>query len=284
MTLVWDPEFGVISIEELTKLHQQKNLYPAILKQTLPGRIAADKWKKEHPEEASEIGKKAVKAREQMRKKDPKFDAYLKDASRRGGRKGGKVTAQRRKNDPKLDARLREAAGRGGKTGAAGRALAKRRKEDRIYDELMREYNRLGGEAAQRALAGNRVLDTWIEKRVQFILEKIGLIRNKDFKIKPYIKTNPTFRFPDALIVKDNLNLAIECDEEHWHQDKAKERKRDKELVNVGLKVLHLSAKVIRNYYPLKQLIIRLLKEAKQNKWKVKYIYFKGEICRTRRK
>ena len=48
--------------------------------------------------------------------------------------------------------------------------------------------------------------------------------------------------------------LVIECDGEHWHQDKAKQRKRDSYLRRQGLSIWHFPGKLIESN-PLPKLL-----------------------------
>ena len=137
------------------------------------------------------------------------------------------------------------------KKGTHGPNHPSKRPEVRRKISLAAIRNKVG-EKGQRALAGNRALDTWIEKRVRTFLLDLGFKEGEDFKIKAYVRTKKTFRFPDFLLPKHKL--IIECDGERWHNI-TEDLERDKEFHDLGFKVLHLTGKVIRNYYPLRQLI-----------------------------
>jgi G:T-mismatch repair DNA endonuclease (very short patch repair protein) len=110
-------------------------------------------------------------------------------------------------------------------------------------------------------------LDTDIERKVIECLESLGLVREKDFLIKPYIETTKTYRFPDILLPK--YRLVIECDGEYWH-DETYDKERDKELTELGFKILHLKETVILEYPNLKEY---LQKKIFQDEWRVPVLY-----------
>lgn len=70
---------------------------------------------------------------------------------------------------------------------------------------------------------------TWIEKRMSELLDKMGIQYVYQYPILNY---NVDFAIP-------GLKIAIECDGEYWHQDKAKDDIRDRRIEKEGWSVLH---------------------------------------------
>jgi len=112
----------------------------------------------------------------------------------------------------------------------------------------------------------NRILRrnymTSLEKRVKRILDKHNIV----YKHNKYIKTKTSYRFPDFKID----NLIIECDGKRFHQDKDKENKRNRELIDAGFEILHFSEyKINKNIKKVEKCILSKLNERnmlKQNK------------------
>lgn len=125
-------------------------------------------------------------------------------------------------------------------------------KGDRNYSKLPEIRKKISesnirsesGKKAQIKLAGNRGFDTYIEKRLIKILEqRFSYVIGTDFSIKPYIKTESTFRFPDILIHRCKPECIIEADGERFHKER--DTIRDDELTRLGYKILHISGQIL---------------------------------------
>jgi very-short-patch-repair endonuclease len=87
---------------------------------------------------------------------------------------------------------------------------------------------RLNALMAKHRKSGNM---TYIEKRLQTILDKLGIA---------YIYQYPIFRYNVDFAIPD-LKIVIECDGEYWHQDKEKDDIRQKRIEDEGWLVLRYS-------------------------------------------
>ena len=104
----------------------------------------------------------------------------------------------------------------------------------------------------------NRILKrnhiTSLEKRVKRILD----IHNISYKYNHYVKTEHSYKFPDFRIKE----LIIECDGKYHHQDKDKEKMRDRELIKSGYELLHFSEdKINKNIRSVEKCILHKLNE-----------------------
>lgn len=84
---------------------------------------------------------------------------------------------------------------------------------------------RLNARMARLRCSGNM---TWIEKRMADLLDRIGI---------EYISQYPILNY-NADFVIPALRIVIECDGEHWHQDKEKDAIRQKRIEDEGWFVL----------------------------------------------
>jgi SPP1 gp7 family putative phage head morphogenesis protein len=84
---------------------------------------------------------------------------------------------------------------------------------------------RLNARMARLRCSGNM---TWIEKRMADLLDRIGI---------EYISQYPILNY-NADFVIPSLRIVIECDGEHWHQDKEKDAIRQKRIEDEGWFVL----------------------------------------------
>lgn len=92
---------------------------------------------------------------------------------------------------------------------------------------------------------------TFIEEIVENILKKNKI----PFLYNHYVKTDKGFKFPD-FVIKDSL--IIECDGARFHQDKEKEKNRNKQLIKMGYKILHFSGKkIIKNTKGVEKCILK---------------------------
>lgn len=81
---------------------------------------------------------------------------------------------------------------------------------------------------------------TPLQVRVMEALDLWGI----NYSCERPIKTENSLRYADILIA--GTNLIIECDSEFWHKNRKEEdRKRDRELLKAGYRILHLSEKTI---------------------------------------
>jgi len=95
---------------------------------------------------------------------------------------------------------------------------------------------------------------TSLEKSVMRILKK----HNLSYKYNMYVKTKDSYRFPDFRIGK----LIIECDGKRFHNDKEKEVKRDRELIEQGFEMLHFSEdKINKNILCVEGCILKKLNQ-----------------------
>jgi len=81
-----------------------------------------------------------------------------------------------------------------------------------------------------------------IEQTFNTILKEMDLKLNKDYYRNKAIKTIKTVRYPDFLIG----TLIFEIDGEYWHKDKHYDYERDKELNELGFKVIHFTGTQIK--------------------------------------
>ena len=80
---------------------------------------------------------------------------------------------------------------------------------------------------------------TNIEKEIADLLDSLGI----KYEFNKCVKTRTTFRFPDFTVG----DLIIECDGMYWHQDKEKDNARQKELEELGFKVIRFNDEEILN-------------------------------------
>lgn len=76
---------------------------------------------------------------------------------------------------------------------------------------------------------------TWIEQRIADLLDKLGF---------EYISQYPILNYNIDFVLPD-LNIAIECDGEYWHQDKEKDAIRQARIEDEGWLVLRYSGSKI---------------------------------------
>lgn len=78
---------------------------------------------------------------------------------------------------------------------------------------------------------------TSIEITIQNKLRSAGVIFIPEYKIG---------RWSIDIFVQKH-NVAIECDGEYWHRDSERDKRKDKYLKSIGIRVIRLPEKDIRN-------------------------------------
>lgn len=113
---------------------------------------------------------------------------------------------------------------------------------------------------AQKAIAKSGHGQTWIEKKIGWLLDQIGLSKESQKPIPISIDRRGIQHYIFIDWFLPDYKLAIECDGERWHQDKQKEEQRDKIIKQNGFRILHLTEDLIRhNLKECKNLILSSL-------------------------
>lgn len=97
-----------------------------------------------------------------------------------------------------------------------------RQKKHHFFDATVRSN-------AMRALAKAKDGGSWIERKMGWALNEIGLNPVSQYQIDKYFVD---FALPE-------YNIAIECDGTAWHKDEDREKKRDAVLEKLNWQVLH---------------------------------------------
>ena len=99
---------------------------------------------------------------------------------------------------------------------------------------------------AQKALFKKNYGGTWIEKKIGWLLNQMGLeyISQKPIPYGFDSLGRSKHLFPDFVL--SEYDLIIECDGEYWHKNKQRQKERDQVFKKQGYKVLHLLGSKIR--------------------------------------
>ena len=100
---------------------------------------------------------------------------------------------------------------------------------------------------ANRALASKKYC-TYIEKKMEWLLLKLKINHEKGVLLyRNELNKFGVNRFYKPDFILSDYKIVIECDGEYWHQDKDADLKRQREIEEMGYRVLRFSGNEIRN-------------------------------------
>ncbi len=103
--------------------------------------------------------------------------------------------------------------------------------------------------------------ETSLEKEIEEIIKKY----TKDYKWNKAVKINEEILFPDFWIFNHIPEIVIECDGQHWHQNREKDNIKDKKYLEKGYSVLRLSEQeIMKKQILVDQLLQEYLNSSKQ--------------------
>jgi very-short-patch-repair endonuclease len=158
------------------------------------------------------------------RRKRPTFtEEYLEELKDVGRRRGlankGKSTAKKGKSNPLWS----EASKRAWETKHSNPETMKR-----VHEVAIK-----AGSKTMALMHGRR--GTWIEGRLELILQHLGLVRGEDYESQKHVRTKVSHRYPDFLVFG---KIVLEADGSKFHSPE-KDAARDIELTDIGLEVHH---------------------------------------------
>ena len=110
---------------------------------------------------------------------------------------------------------------------------------------------------AQKAVAKSTRGQSWIEKKVGWLLGQLNLNKESQKPIPTCVDRLGVQHYIFIDWFLPDYKLAIECDGEYWHKDKQKEKQRDEIVKRNGFQILHLVGNMIRyNLHECENLIL----------------------------